>query len=194
MLCGLEIEVVSGQLEAELGISGALGNADGATIDIGGASTEIVVRANGSFAYRKSVDIGVVRLKDLCGADREMLQKKANDFAQQFMDAPQIKNLYAIGGTATTIAALTLGLKTYDSEKVTGTEISKRGIGELAMRLRETPVEEIEKLPCMSTGRADVIAGGATLLFSILERLQIEKIIVSDRDNLEGYAIKRGLL
>ena len=47
-LCGIEIEVVSGETEAEIGVLGALGVNDGAVIDVGGASTELVVKNNGT--------------------------------------------------------------------------------------------------------------------------------------------------
>ena len=58
--------------------------------------------------------------------------------------------------------------------------------------LFEKTVEEIAELPCMPKGRADVITGGALLFQVLMEELGIEKIIVSDRDNLEGYAIQKG--
>ena len=41
--CGLEVDVISGEEEAEIGILGALGNDDGGIVDAGGASTEIIV-------------------------------------------------------------------------------------------------------------------------------------------------------
>ena len=41
--CGINVEVVSGQMEATLGAKGALNGKDGAIIDVGGASTEISV-------------------------------------------------------------------------------------------------------------------------------------------------------
>ncbi len=43
--------------------------------------------------------------------------------------------------------------------------------------------------------RADIIAGGATLLAMLMKKLKIDKITVSDSDNLEGYVIlKEGKL
>ena len=52
-LCGLTVEVISGEEEAEIGILGALGNKDGGVIDIGGASTEIVVKKDGALLYKE---------------------------------------------------------------------------------------------------------------------------------------------
>lgn len=191
-LCGLTVEVVSGEEEAELGILGALGERDGGVIDVGGASTEIVVKQAGELVYKKSVDIGVVRLKDKCGRDKNALLSVANEAVSKYSGFPKIKVLHAIGGTATTLAALELGLTQYCSEKVTGTVITGLRMRELADKLSGMSVAEISALPCMPKGRADVITGGAVLLSVLMQGLDIQKLIVSDRDNLEGYAIKKG--
>ena len=193
-LCGLLVEVIDGEREARLGILGALKNQDGAVIDLGGASTEIVAQVGGELIYKKSVDIGVVRLKDKCGRDKDALLKETTTRVKEYGKVPMIREVHAIGGTATTLAALKLGLKEYSSAAVTGAEIFAMEMQAVADKLLAMPVEEIEKLPCMPTGRADVIAGGAFWLAVVAKTLGIEKFIVSDCDNLEGYAIERGLL
>ncbi|MBQ7879141.1 MAG: hypothetical protein IJ317_00685 [Clostridia bacterium] len=193
-LCGLTVEVVDGETEARLGLLGALKTRDGAVIDVGGASTELVVQTGGEIVYKKSVDIGVVRLKDKCGRDKTALLQETAARVKEYRDTPIMREVYAIGGTATTLAALKLGLKEYASAAVTGAEISAREMQETADKLLATPVEEIAKMPCMPKGRADVLAGGALWLAVIAKTLGIEKFIVSDCDNLEGYAIERGLL
>ena len=86
--CGLRIEVISGEEEAEIGILGALGNADGGVIDIGGASTEIVIKNAGEMLYKKSVNIGVVRLKDRCGRERQALYEVAEKAVQEYGNVP----------------------------------------------------------------------------------------------------------
>ncbi len=193
-LCGLDVEVVSGETEAELGITGALGNNDGGIIDIGGASTEIVVKKAGKILFKKSINIGVVRLKDKCGREKEALRTLSEQEAKTFGNIPNEVPMYAIGGTATTLAALVLGLEKYDSQIVTGTAISLEQMQEWSDKLLSMSVEEIEKFPCMPKGRADVLAGGAVLLSVLMKTHGFDKVIVSDRDNLEGYAIKKGLM
>ncbi len=193
-LCALTVEVVSGEEEAMLGLTGALGNADGGVIDIGGASTEIVLRKAGEIIYKKSIDVGVVRLKESCGGDLVALEKAAKKACEAFADLPKGLPFYAIGGTATTLAAQCLGLKEYSSKAVTGAKITLAQMQELTEKFSALSVEEIAALPCMPTGRADVILGGATLLTGLMEGLKIPQITVSDQDNLEGYAIGRGLM
>lgn len=191
-LCGLDVEVVSGDTEAEIGVLGALGEQDGALVDIGGASTELIVKKSGVFEYKKSVNIGVVRIKDNCANEQEL-----NDFCQKaiadFGQVPRLNKVYAVGGTATTLASLVLKLKEYSSDKVTGTLITQEKLSALVEDLRGMTVEEIADLPCMPKGRADVITGGAVWLYTLMQAFSIQEICVSDRDNLEGYALKKGL-
>ncbi|MBR2623490.1 MAG: hypothetical protein IKD15_04615 [Clostridia bacterium] len=191
--CGLKIEVISGETEAEIGILGALGNQDGGVIDIGGASTEIVIKKSRELIYKKSVNIGVVRLKDRCGRDPQTLYEVAGQAVNEYGAIPP-SEMYAIGGTATTLAALKLGLEVYSSDKITGTVITAAEMQQLADKLLSMSVEEIAALPCMPKGRADVLAGGAVLFTVLMKRLNFARLIVSDRDNLEGYAIKKGYM
>ncbi len=193
-LCPLRVEVVSGEKEAEIGLLGALGNKDGGVIDIGGASTEIVVKKAGSILYKKSVNVGVVRLKDICGRDVVAMQSVANNLVKEFEGVPIGLPFYGIGGTATTLAAQYLKLQKYDSKRVTGTCISAKETDKLAAELSAMTVEEIAALPAMLAGRADVITGGAIWLNALMNGLNIDKITVSDRDNLEGYAISLRLM
>ncbi len=193
-LCGLCVTVVSGETEAEIGILGALGNADGAVLDIGGASTELVVKRGGALVYKKSVNIGVVRLKDTCGREEAALRAACVKAIEVFGTVPENMRIHAIGGTATTIAAQVLELEKYDSTKITGAEISLLALERKTEEWLATSVDELAKLPCMPAGRADVLAGGAVLLAEILKAFGVQSFVASDRDNLEGYAVKCGLL
>ena len=193
-LCGLDVEVISGEEEAEIGILGALGEKDGGIIDVGGASTEIIIRAGGAVIYKKSVNIGVVRLKDLCGAERDRLKAAAENAVKEYGQVPEGISMYAIGGTATTLAALTLDMRDYIPSKITGTVIGRERMRTLADRLTGMTAAEIALLPGVQPKRADVLGGGAVLFSVIMEKLNFPEIIVSDSDNLEGYAKKRGLM
>ena len=192
--CGLEVDVISGEEEAEIGILGALGNDDGGIVDAGGASTEIIVRKGGLVLYKKSVNIGVVRLKDMCGADRNKLEEAAKAAAESYGKVPCGVPMYAIGGTATTLAAVLLEMKEYDPSRITGTVITVEKIRFLAEKLTAMSAKEIAALPGVPAKRADVLGGGAVLYCVLMDKLGFSQIVVSDSDNLEGYAKKHGLL
>ena len=191
---GLKIEIISGDEEAEIGILGALGGQDGAIIDIGGASTELIVQTKGAVSYRKSWDIGVVRIRDLCGRSQEKTRELSLETVKKYGNPELSKKTYGIGGTATTMAAVLLDLMEYDGEAVSKTVVTRRQVRELADELFSKSVEKIAKHPCVDPLRADVLAGGVEWLYAILEYLNIDELYISDGDNLEGYALSRGLL
>ena len=191
-MCGLKVEILSGEKEAEIGILGALGDRDGSLIDAGGASTEIIVRKSGTVVYEKSVNIGVVRLKDLCGADAEKLAAAASEAAEEYGTVPFVPPVFAVGGTVTTLAAVLRGMREYQPSEITG--ISAQTMRELAARLTGMTAPEIACLPGVPAGRADVLGGGAVLYSVLMNRLKIPALTVSDSDNLEGYAKLYGLM
>ena len=51
-------------------------------------------------------------------------------------------------------------------------------------------VDEIRALPSMHPGRADVITGGALVATRIAARLQVDDLIVSESDILDGIALQ----
>lgn len=192
--CSLEVDVVSGEKEAELGLYGAIGNAEnGGIIDIGGASTEVCYRDSGKTAFRCSLSVGAVRLFDLCGQNRA---KTEEEIGRRIFPLQGNFNgkMYAIGGTVTTLACLKLALRQYDGDKVQGCVLTQEGVGRLTDVLFSLSVEERKRLVGMDVRRADVIAGATLLLHQIMKKLSLQSITVSDRDNMEGYLALKGIV
>lgn len=192
-LCGLDVDVVSGEREALLAVNGALGKADGGVIDIGGASTELCMRKGGKITFSESLGIGAVRLYDLCKDDEALLEIQIEKAISPIPDVSFCGRVYAIGGTASTLAAVMLGLDEYSAEKIQGLKMSFGAVQTLTKRLLSMPMEERGALRGMDIRRADIIASGAMLLERIMKKFSLEAVYASDRDNLEGYLITRGL-
>lgn len=193
-LCSIDVDVISGEEEAACGIAGALRGGDGGIIDLGGASTEITLQKGGKKVYSQSVNIGTVRLYDLAGEDRAALDKVIEERLSDYGNLTLAgTNMYGVGGTATSLAALYHGLETYDPKVVDGTVLTAEWLDKEAEILLSMSVDERKRLKGMDVRRADVIAGGCLLLCRILKRFGAEKITASESDNLEGYAILKGL-
>lgn len=186
-LCGIEVDVISGEREAEIGLAGALRQGDGGIIDVGGASTEVTVRTNGRVVYSKSVNIGTVRILDCAGRDLNRIENFVASKIEEYgsVDFSSV-NMYAVGGTATRLASIKHGLKVYTPEISGGTVLSQDEIHELANKLTAMPVEQIRKQTICSSS-ADLIGGGAMLTYMIMKKLGVKSITVSESDNLEGY-------
>lgn len=189
-LCGLEVEVVSGETEAELGCLGALAGSDGGVIDVGGASTEISVYDKGKKAYGKSIYLGAVNTTDLCGQDKTNSTKLVLEKLKEFNIVPKAK-FYAIGGTATSLAAIMQQLEPYDPLKTDGYVIELGQLQQTVDKLFSLSVEDRKLLKGLQPARAEVIANGALIVLEIMKNIGISSLIVSEKDNLEGYLINK---
>lgn len=185
--CGVDVDVISGEKEAALGLAGALGGRDGGIVDVGGASTEITVAAGGKIVCAVSADIGAVRLKDLCGEDRAALACVIAEKTAAFGRVPPTAELYAIGGTATSLAALEKEVEPYDPAQIDGTVLPAECVQAWADKLLSLSQEERLRLRGMDPRRADILGGGVLLLRAAMAAAGAEKIVVSERDNMEGY-------
>lgn len=189
--CGIVTEILSGEEEAEAGYKGALSGKDGGVIDIGGASTEIAVVSGGVKVYGKSVDLGAVSLTALCGENETLADERVREAVKSFGSVPPACGFYAIGGTATSIAAMLIGSEIYDSEKTHGYKIEKSDLFALKKRLYGMPAKMRKTIPGLQAERADIIQSGAAILSGLAEYLNAQEITVSERDNTEGYLMMK---
>ena len=169
---------------------GALSNRDGGIIDVGGASTEIAIIRKGQIIYSKSVDIGAVNLTDKCGQDFSLANDVVSDKLCEF-GIVSFADFYSIGGTATSIAAMLQELEPYDPTKTDGYVVSKAQMESLTQKLYSMTVLEREKLKGLQPSRAKVIANGALIMLKIIQYVGLNEFTVSEKDNLEGYLIKK---
>lgn len=183
---GLNVDVVSGEREAVLGLAGALEGRDGGIIDVGGASSEITVGKGGRVVYAVSADVGAVRLKDACGEDREKLEAYIAERIAVYGGVPRC-DMTAVGGTATSLAALEYAVEPYDPSVIHGAVLTAERVLYWAERLLSMPLSERLLLKGMDKRRADVLGGAALLLYRILRHIGVGEVAVSEKDNLEGY-------
>lgn len=193
---GLQTDVLNGREEATCGFLGATyafrSEAAIASLDIGGASSELAVGKDHP-DYAVSIPVGAVRLFDGCGRDRNKLEAEISAVLPLYGKVPPFEKLIAIGGTATTLAAYDLKLEVYDPARVHGHGISSSRLREITDELFAMTFEQLRRTPGIPPKRAEIISGGAFLLQSIAEYLNVAEIQISESDNLEGYLLLRQL-
>ncbi|MEV5597308.1 Ppx/GppA phosphatase family protein [Streptomyces sp. NPDC052496] len=210
-ILGVEPEVITGDQEAEFSFTGATKELTGRTdqetpylvVDIGGGSTEFVLGSDAVRAAR-SVDIGCVRMTerhlvrdgkpiaDPPGEEQISAIKadidRALDEAGQAVPLSEARTLVGLAGSVTTVAAIALGLHAYDSTAIHHARIPLPKVREITDRILTASHEERAAIPAMHPGRVDVIAAGALVLLSIMERVGAEEVVVSEHDILDGIA------
>jgi exopolyphosphatase / guanosine-5'-triphosphate,3'-diphosphate pyrophosphatase len=146
-----------------------------------------------------SVDIGSVRLTEryLHGDPPTAAQVRAARVAvgdalrgaSGTVPVGDAASVVAVAGTATTLAAVALGLSRYDSTRVHGACLTRDRVDHLADMLVGMTYANRLAIPVMHPGRADVIAAGAMLLQAVLRLAGVTEVIVSEHDILDGIAL-----
>jgi exopolyphosphatase/guanosine-5'-triphosphate,3'-diphosphate pyrophosphatase len=97
-----------------------------------------------------------------------------------------VDRLVGSAGTVTTLAALDLGLTTYDAARVQGHVLTRAAIERQRERLAALDVAGRAALPCLEPGRADLILPGIAIVMATLARVGSERVTVSDWGLREG--------
>jgi len=201
---GIDLVVISGEVEATLtalGVAHALGP-DHTTmliVDIGGGSTEFTAFEQGGVTGYVSLPIGVVKLTEAHlesdPPSREELESAATSIRESIrqipasLSIPAAAILVATAGTPTTLAAIDLGMTTYDGERVTGHRLSRKRIQELLDHLCSLPLRRRREIAGLESARADVILSGTLLTREILDVFGIDELTVSDGGLREGVLL-----
>ncbi|MBC8145071.1 MAG: hypothetical protein H7X80_05755, partial [bacterium] len=202
---GIDIEVLSGDDEALWTYLGAL---DGLSIsgprigvlDIGGGSTEFAFGDGQHVDTAISVDVGAVRITErflaaLPPTSDALNAARAYAFEQceHFGDVPPNATLVGVAGTVTTLGAIACGLEQFDAMELNGSRLTLEHVAEITARLSTMTLDETAAVPQISTGRADIILGGATILMAAMTKLGADEIVVSTRGVRYGIAIRESL-
>ncbi|GAQ62051.1 Ppx/GppA phosphatase family protein [Streptomyces scabiei] len=209
-ILGVEPEVISGDREAEFSFTGATKELTGRTdlttpylvVDIGGGSTEFVV-GDDHVRGARSVDIGCVRLTERhlvrdgavvdppgpeqIAAIRADIEA-ALDLAERDVPLREAHTLVGLAGSVTTVSAIAQDLPAYDSAAIHHSRVSHDRVREITEWLLASTHAERQAVPSMHPGRVDVIAAGALVLLSIMERIGASEVVVSEHDILDGIA------
>jgi exopolyphosphatase/guanosine-5'-triphosphate,3'-diphosphate pyrophosphatase len=199
---GRQVRVISGEEEARLtllGVTQGLPDLMGHFLlfDIGGGSTEFVLSRAGRALLAVSVKLGVVelaeRFMDQGPVDHTRYDAMAAEVGARLAvgltepilrhDAPA---LVGSAGTLTTLAALDLGLESYDAARVHGRRLTRVVVAGLVAGLAALSLAERAALPCLEPGRADLIVPGGAICLAALDRLGFDALVVSDRGLREG--------
>lgn len=181
----IPVEIISGQEEARLSYTGVENGLRlehvPLVVDLGGGSAEFICN---QLNFAVSLPVGAVRATDMHmnADDIKARLQPVQAMQPKFTQYP----LVMVGGTASTLAAIKLGLREYDSVKVHGHHLTRQEVAEIYQLLERTPLEQRKKLPGLQPQRADIINAGALIILQIMDMLEKSELIVSDHDLLQG--------
>jgi exopolyphosphatase/guanosine-5'-triphosphate,3'-diphosphate pyrophosphatase len=201
---GLQARAISGTEEAALTYLGATSDRSDRertlVIDVGGGSTELIVGAGRSVAFSVSLQAGVVRQSErhlkhdpprldeleALGADATSLIERDVPEAQRHGAVLAI----AVGGTATSCAAIDQALDPYDAGRVHGYRLELSTLKLLLARLASMDLAERRHLRGLHPDRAPTVVAGVVILIRVLEAFELDAFEASEHDILRGVALR----
>lgn len=200
----LEIQILSGIEEAELTYLGAVSeylqydnSKKYAVLDIGGGSTEIVMGLGANIASSASINIGSVRLTERIlknnPPSRIALEKAGqlvHNHLQNIFPLSPTTNIIGVAGTLTTLAAIDLRIPKFDRNLVNKHTLTIETIDKIFEELKPLTLDQLRGYPQIHPLRADILLAGIIILRETLRKVNLSKIIVSNRGLRYGIVIK----
>ncbi|TAK93877.1 MAG: Ppx/GppA family phosphatase [Verrucomicrobia bacterium] len=206
--CGLRLEVISGEQEAEWAFRGAMSNPKLSRepvllLDVGGGSTEFILGQRDELNFRHSYRLGAVRLmervphgdppepEDL-SAGRSWLWNYLYEEVRPMLE-PALKRevkkhaqhhavrLVGVGGTASVLARIENKMDDYDRERIEATRLSMKQVSGWCERLWSVPLAERRKIPGIPKERADVLLTGMLIYEAVMREFDFPELRVSTR-------------
>jgi exopolyphosphatase/guanosine-5'-triphosphate,3'-diphosphate pyrophosphatase len=205
---GLVFTVISEEEEARLTAQGVAGLLDykvpyAVVFDVGGGSTEVVLlKLNPAeppiIVDWMSLPVGVVSIAEGQNPESarnyirvaDMIRQKLESFGERHHMRELIEQdkvqLIGSSGTATTAAALHLGLRFYDREKVDGFILTFEQVENVIKTLQMMTLEERAMHPCIGPERCDLVLGGMAIFEGLSSAWPIGSVCVADRGVRDG--------
>lgn len=202
----LDVRVISGKEEARLIYLGVvsglnLGERRAVFIDIGGGSTEVIVGKQSQYEFLDSLKLGAIRLSSMFFTPEDTGPVNPRDYARirRHVRTIAIRTLQQVrrfnldlaiasSGTSVNLAEVACRLihkKSPEKDQI----LSFSDLQTVVRKLCAVPLEERRKIPGLNPDRADIIIGGAAILETLMEELQLSEIRINERGLREGLPI-----
>lgn len=199
---GIALEIIDGREEGIMTLNGVLSGLSSIPerlllFDVGGGSTEYTIAAGVQPLFSASCPLGVVRLtegKENLAAMSNKIDRELDILRHQMAQSGYLGEvsgscLVGTAGTATTLAAISMGMTDYDYRKVNNYKISLNEIESIFSCLLPLPPEKRLETPGLEPGREDLIIAGILITLKTMAAFQCDTLTVSDFGLLEGVIL-----
>lgn len=188
---GLEIRILSGEEEARYAALGVLcgqPDAQGVVGDLGGSSLELV-RLNGiGPTDGATLPLGPFALGAPKPLDVDRVRRVIDDRLRPLANRFSSRDFHAVGGAWRNLALLHMQLADYPLHVAHQYEISKTDALELTRFVQRQSRASLERIEGLSKKRFDTLPYSAIVLDRLIERLGIDRIVIS------AYGVREGML
>ena len=197
---GITIEVIDGDTEARLGFVGAVHDlpiVDGATMDVGGGTTEVTRFRDRRIERSWTLPLGSLRLMDRFltsdpPSHRQLAAVRSEiDAAFRGTGAERLAggDLVGIGGTIRNLAKIDRRRTGHPLPLLHAYELPRERLDPIVHELAARPAKQRAKTRGLNPDRVDSIVAGGLIVSAAMRHLGVERLIVSSRGLREGIAL-----
>ena len=188
---GLGLRVLTGEEEARYGALGVLAGAPasrGLVGDLGGASLELTRLDGEGPADAVSLPLGPFAIPGAGRFDAPRVRAAVARHVAPISRAFTADTLNAVGGAWRTLALLHMRMSGYPLNIIHQYEISRRDALAAARFIGQQSRGSLERIEGISRRRVETLPHAAVVLEALLERLDIQRVVMS------AYGLREGLL
>jgi exopolyphosphatase/guanosine-5'-triphosphate,3'-diphosphate pyrophosphatase len=198
--CGIILRVIDEKEEALLSFLSVQQDprmpAEALVMDVGGGSTEYIFRKDNRPSQQVkciSLPLGALQLTEEFLRDDppvyDELTKLRNKIDKTILQIPTRIDgeLVGIGGTATTLGSMHLGLDIFDRKRIHGLLLTIDDLRAYVKELQEKDLSRRKQIKGLPAERADIILAGAMIILSTMERLNKEVL------HINSHGLRYGL-
>ena len=202
--CGLEVQVITGEREAELIFRGVSSDPEWLhqpilVMDVGGGSAEFIQGQRGQIEQWQSLPLGAVRLTEQHGENYSALVESLRQALRQSLKDYNVRDrkMIGTGGTITTLARIQAVRRMPSqpeeatSETVDHASLNLEWLHALVDELRAVPLAERRKVLGLPPERADIIVAGGAVFLVAMETLGATELTASIRNLRYGALVAR---
>lgn len=183
-------------LAARAGLPAAAGSV--VVFDTGGGSSQFTFGRGPRVDDQFSVEVGAARFTERFGLDHAVTPDALAAALEAIASAlaalegrPPADHVVGMGGAVTNLAAVSLGLATYDPDVVQGTTLDRAEIERQIELYRVRDAGRRREIVGLQPNRAEVILAGACIVRTVLTMLGAGSLTVSDRGLRHGLLAER---
>lgn len=209
---GLEVRPISGREEARLiylGVASGinLGRRRALFIDIGGGSTELILGDQDQVYFLDSLKLGAIRLtSEFLEDDEGAIDDEEYEAICRHVERVSVVPVrrlarrrieLAVGSSGTIESLAEIAARKFLGRRRSRDDVlTREQLRKVAKMLCALPLDRRRRVKGMNPDRADIIIGGAAILETLMDELDLDEIRISDRGLKDGllvdYLARRG--
>lgn len=188
---GLQVRILTGEQEARyaaLGVIAGQPDAKGVVGDLGGSSLELIRLQDGRSGDGVTLPLGPFSLGAPRPLDVDKTRKRIDTALAPMGDRFATSQFQAVGGAWRNLALLHMIMADYPLRVAHQYEMTRADAQDVARFVSRQSRGSLERIQGLSKKRFDTLPYSALVLDALIERLGVEKVVIS------AYGLREGLL